>query len=423
MSEPVETQAIGMVAVSAAVPWWKTISKTQWYALLAAQMGWALDAFDVLLYVFALTTIMKEWNLTATQAGFLASVTLFASAFGGIAFGVIADRIGRRNALMATVVIFSLMSGVSGLTQNIWQLALARTLLGLGMGGEWASGALLVSETWPPEHRGKAIGIMQGGWAIGYIFAAIVAGTILPWLGWRVLFFIGIVPALFTVWVRTKVEEPEIWVKSNEEKKQGFSLTQIFHADLIRYTVCCTVIAIFVMFAYWGLFTWLPGFLSSPAEKGGAGLSIVKSSMWIIPTMIGAFFGYTTFGFIADRYGRRPTFAAYLLICAVLVYIYGNTRDATFLLILGPFVGFFGSGYFSAFGAFISELFPTRARGAGLGFTYNVGRMASALAPTTVGFAATKFGVGAALTITAIAFFIGAVSIFLVPETKAVQLE
>jgi len=423
MSEPVATQPSELVAVSATIPWGKTISKNQWYSLLAAQMGWALDAFDVLLYVFALTTIMKEWNLTATEAGFLASVTLFASAFGGICFGVIADRIGRKNALMATVLIFSIMSGVSGLTQNLWQLALARTLLGLGMGGEWASGALLVSETWPPEHRGKAIGIMQGGWAIGYILAAIVAGTILPWLGWRVLFFIGIIPALFTLWVRTKVEEPEIWVKANEEKKQGFSLLQIFRPDLLRYTVCCTIIAIFVMFGYWGLFTWLPGFLSSSADKGGAGLSIVKSSMWIIPTMIGAFFGYVTFGFIADKYGRRPTFAAFLLIAAALVFIYGNTRDATLLLILGPFVGFFGSGYFSAFGVFIAELFPTRARGAGLGFTYNVGRMASALAPTTVGFAATKYGVGAALTITAVAFAIGAASIFLVPETKAAELE
>ena len=411
------------MAVSVPLPWWKTISKTQWYALLAAMMGWALDAFDVLLYVFALTTIMKEWNLTTTQAGFLASVTLFASAFGGIVFGVLADRIGRKNALMATVLIFSVMSGVSGLTQNIWQLALARTLLGLGMGGEWASGALLVSETWPPEHRGKAIGIMQGGWAIGYIFAAIVAGTILPWLGWRVLFFIGIIPALFTVWVRTKVEEPEIWVKTQEEKKEGFSLLQIFRPDLIRYTVFCTFIASFVMFAYWGLFTWLPGFLSMPVEKGGAGLSMVKSSLWIIPTMVGAFFGYISFGFIADKFGRRPTFAAYLIICSVLVYIYGNTRDVTLLMILGPFVGFFGSGYFSAFGAFISELYPTRARGAGLGFTYNIGRMASALAPTTVGFFAGKFGVGAALTITAVAFFVGAVSIFLVPETRAVELE
>ena len=411
------------IAVSVPVPWWKTVSKTQWYALLAAMMGWALDAFDVLLYVFALTTIMKEWNLTTTQAGLLASVTLFASAFGGIVFGVLADRIGRKNALMATVLIFSIMSGVSGLTQNIWQLAIARTILGLGMGGEWASGALLVSETWPAEHRGKAIGIMQGGWAIGYIFAAIVAGTILPVFGWRVLFFIGIVPALFTVWVRTKVEEPEIWVKTQEQKKEGFSLLQIFRADLIRYTVFCTFIASFVMFAYWGLFTWLPGFLSMPVEKGGAGLSMVKSSLWIIPTMVGAFFGYISFGFVADKFGRRPTFSAYLIICSVLVYIYGNTRDVTLLMILGPFVGFFGSGYFSAFGAFISELYPTRARGAGLGFTYNIGRMASALAPATVGFFAGKFGVGAALTITAVAFFIGAVSIFLVPETRAVELE
>ena len=254
-------------AVGVSLPWWKEIDEKQWYALLAAQMGWAVDAFDVLLYVFALTTITKEWNLTATQAGFLASVTLFASAFGGIAFGVIADRIGRRNALMATVCIFSLMSGVSGLIQNLWQLAIARTLLGLGMGGEWASGALLVSETWPAAHRGKAIGIMQSGWAIGYILAAVVAATILPWLGWRVLFFIGIVPAVFTIWVRTKVDEPEIWVKCRD-RREPFSLTQIFRPDLLRYTISCTIITSVVMFAYWGLFTWLPGFLSSPAEYG-----------------------------------------------------------------------------------------------------------------------------------------------------------
>lgn len=422
MNEPSGSGAIP-AALGDSVPWWRTITRTQWYSLFAAMAGWGLDAFDVLLYVFAITTIMKEWNLTTTEAGFLASVTLFASAFGGILFGVLADRIGRKNALMATVLIFSLMSGLSGLAQNIWQLALARTLLGLGMGGEWASGALLVSETWPAEHRGKAIGIMQGGWAIGYIFAAIVAGTILPVFGWRILFFIGIIPALFTVWIRTKVEEPEIWVKSHKEEKKGFSFGQIFRSDLIKYTLLCTLISSFVMFAYWGLFTWLPGFLSSPVEKGGAGLSIVKSSLWMIPTMIGAFFGYITFGFIADKYGRRPTFAAYLLICSILVYIYGNTRDATTLMILGPFIGFFGSGYFSAFGAFISELFPTRARGAGLGFTYNVGRMASALAPTTVGWLAASYGLGAGLTITAVAFFIGAISIFLVPETRATELE
>lgn len=407
------------------VPWWKEITPQQWRALWAGQAGWGLDAFDVLLYVFALTTIMKEWNLSPAYAGFLASTTLFASAFGGIAFGVIADRVGRRNALMLTVLIFSLCSGLSGLAQNFTQLAIARTLLGLGMGGEWASGALLVSETWPPEHRGKAIGIMQSGWALGYMAAAVVAGAILPVYGWRILFFIGIVPALYTLWIRRKVEEPKIWLEAKQDIKQSqtLSIVQIFRPDLIRYTILCTLVSSFVMFGYWGLMTWLPGFLSSSADKGGAGLSLVKTSAWIIPMMIGAFFGYISFGFVADKFGRRPTFAFYLFASAILVYIYGHTRDASLLMVLGPLVGFFGSGYFSAFGAFISELFPTRARGAGVGFTYNAGRMVSAMAPTTVGYFATSYGVGGALTITAGAFLAGALAIFLLPETKGIELE
>src|SRR5208283_4828542 len=300
------------------LPWWKQATKKQWYALFAGQAGWALDAFDVLLYVFALTTIMKEWGLSPAAAGFLASTTLFASAFGGIAFGVIADHIGRKKALMLTVLIFSVCSGFSGLAQNLVQLAIARTVLGLVMGGQWASGALLVSETWPAKHRGKAIGLMQGGWAIGYIIAAVVAGLVLPTLGWRVLFFVGILPALLILWIQSNVDEPEIWLKHRAEKKAGtkISFGQIFHADLIRYTLLATLVSTFVMFAYWGLFTWMPGFLSSPIEKGGAGLGIVRSSQWIVPMMIGAFFGYVSFGFFADKFGRRPTFALYLVISA-----------------------------------------------------------------------------------------------------------
>ena len=414
-----------MKSATKAVPWWKAATKKQWYALIAGQAGWALDAFDVLLYVFALTTIMKEWGLTPAAAGFLAATTLFSSAFGGIFFGVLADRIGRKKALMLSVAIFSLCSGLSGLAQNLTQLAIARTILGLGMGGQWASGALLVSETWPPEHRGKAIGLMQGGWAIGYILAAVVAGIVLPAFGWRVLFFVGILPAFLILWIQSKVEEPEIWVKNRDAQKSApkSSFGQIFKPDLLKYTVLATMVSAFVMFAYWGLFTWMPGFLSSPIEKGGAGLGLVRSSEWIVPMMIGAFFGYVTFGFFADKFGRRPTFAAYLIISAVLVYIYGNTRDASTLLLLGPFVGFFGSGYFSAFGAFISELFPTRARGAGVGFCYNVGRCASAVAPIVVGYFAGVYGIGAALTITAIAFVAGAAMIFTLPETKGAALK
>jgi MFS family permease len=186
--------AITVTPSCASVPWWKEVTREQWYALLAGKMGWALDAFDVMLYVFCLKVIMDQWALNPAVAGFMVSVTLFASSFGGILFGVVADRIGRKKALMATVLLFSICSGLSGLAQNLVQLAIARTLLGIGMGGEWASGALLVSETWPAKHRGKAIGLMQGGWAIGYIAAAIAAATILPRYGWRVMFFLGIRP-------------------------------------------------------------------------------------------------------------------------------------------------------------------------------------------------------------------------------------
>jgi MFS family permease len=417
-----------VVPAETTAPWWKEITRNQWYALLAGKIGWMLDAFDVMLYVFCLKTIMDEWHLNPATAGFMVTVTLFASSFGGILFGAMADRFGRKKALMATVLIFSVCSGLSGLAQNLLQLAIARTILGLGMGGEWASGALLVSETWPAKHRGKAIGLMQGGWALGYIAAAVAAAAILPVFGWRVMFFLGIVPALFALWIRTKVEEPEVWVKQRKQEKAapdtkvkgGF--LQIFRADLLRYTLISTLISTFVMFAYWGLFSWLPSFLGSPVAKGGAGLSIVKAPMWMIPLMIGAYFGYVSFGFVADKFGRRPTFAGYLFLSAILVFIFGNTRNATALMVMGPFLGFFGSGYFSAFGAFVSELFPTRARGSAVGFCYNTGRMVSALAPTVIGFFAMSYGVGAALTFTAIAFVLAGLSIFLLPETLGAEL-
>jgi MFS family permease len=415
-----------VIPISPAVPWWREITRNQWYALLAGKLGWMLDAFDVMLYVFCLKVIMDEWHLNPAVAGFMVTVTLFASSFGGILFGAVADRWGRKNALMATVLIFSICSGLSGLSQNLLQLAIARTILGLGMGGEWAAGALLVSETWPAKHRGKAIGLMQGGWAIGYILAAVCAATILPRFGWRVMFFIGIIPALFAVWVRTKVEEPEVWLAQHKKEKAApetrGSFWQIFHRDLVRYTLISTLISTFVMFAYWGLFSWLPSFLASPIAKGGAGMSIVRAPMWMIPLMIGAYFGYVSFGFVADKFGRRPTFAGYLILSAVFVFLFGNTRNPTALMIMGPFLGFFGSGYYSAFGAFISELFPTRARGSAVGFCYNTGRMVSALAPTVIGFCAMKFGVGAALTFTAIAFLLAAASIFMLPETAGTEL-
>ena len=388
-----------------------------------------LDAMDVLLYTFALTTIQKEFQFDSATAGLLASVTLLASAIGGILFGIIADYIGRTKALIATILIYSFCSAGTATAQNLLQLILWRSLLGLGMGGEWSSGSVLVSETWPAEHRGKAIGIMQSGWALGYILAALVSAFVLPRFGWRVLFLVGVLPALLTIWIRRRVPEPAVWnvaQASSVQLSQFFKekLNAIFQPALLRRTLIATLLTSFVLFAYWGLFTWLPGFLSKPLVQGGAGMSIVKTSGWIIPMQIGAFCGYLSFGFISDRFGRKPTFIFYLLTAAVLVPIYGQmARSDSVLLLLGPFIGFFGSGYFSLFGAMLAELFPTSIRATGQGFAYNAGRAFSALAPFTIGQLADLYGIGSALALTSAFFLIGAMMILLLPETRGVTLK
>jgi MFS family permease len=406
-----------------ATPWYAAASREQWKTLIAAQLGWMLDAMDVMLYAFALTAIRSEFSLSSATAGALAAVTLVASAFGGALFGLLADRIGRASALIYSILTYSIFTALTATSGSVWELILWRSLVGLGLGGEWSAGSVLVAETWPPEHRGKAIGLMQSGWAIGYILAAILAAVILPAYGWRVLFFIGIAPALATVWIRRSVPEPRIW-KSRPPVSFSSTFREMFRPPHARNTFVASLLATVVLFAYWGLFTWMPAFLSTPIDKGGAGMSIVRSSSWIIPVQVGAFVGYTSFGFLADRFGRRPVFIVFLLGAGILVPIYGQAaRSETLLLLLGPLIGLFGHGYFSVFGAMLAELFPTRLRGLAQGFTYNSGRALSALAPITVGALADQFGIGTALAVTSAFFVAGAGLITLLPETRGKRLE
>jgi MFS family permease len=255
------------------------------------------------------------------------------------------------------------------------------------MGGEWASGAALVAETWPPEHRGKAMGLMQSSWAVGYGLAAAVTALLLPHFGWRAVFFVGIAPALLTLWIRRRVPEPEIWLRTRGQpsEKASIGLRAVFSGPYRRNALLVTFMNAGTMFAWWGLFTWIPSYLKLPIDQGGAGLTVVGSSVWIIVLTVGQWFGYATFGFIADSLGRRRAYLLYLLAAAVLVPIYGSTRNPTALLFLGPFVAFFGTGYFSGFGAISAELFPTRIRATAQGLTYNIGRVASAAAPFAAG--------------------------------------
>ncbi len=400
----------------------RSITRQQWLTLFAAQAGYMLDAMDVLLFVFAVNVLRDEFHLSASEAGLVGSFTLFASAIGGIAFGVIMDRVGRTKALVWSILIYSLASAGTAMSWNLASLLFWRALVGVGLGAEWAAGAVLVAETWPAEHRAKAVGIMQSGWALGYLLAAAVTGIVLPRWGWKALFLTGILPALFAALLRKRLKEPEIWTNRTAAAKK-IPLSGIFKGELRRRTLLGTLLASVVLFAYWGLFTWIPGFLSAAPERGGAGLSIVKTSAFVVPMQLGAFFGYVAFGWLSDKMGRRPAFVLYVLGAALVTPLYGASRPESTLLALGPVIGFLGTGFFSMFGAMLSELYPTALRGTGLSFVYNFGRGVSSLAPFAVGFAADRYGIGAALGLNSAFFALGGLLIFTLPATSKAELE
>lgn len=401
--------------------WRRRITPLQWRILFAAQLGWMLDAMDVTLYSFALTAVRREFALTGAVAGALAAAPLVTSAFGGMLFGWLSDRYGRARALRWSILAFSAVTGLTATARTLPELLFWRALSGIGLGGEWAAGSVLVAETWPAEHRGKAIGLMQSAWAVGYMLAALLAAAVLPAHGWRPLFVLGLLPAAATLWMRRGIAEPPGW--SPPRHRLTGAVAALFRAPLRRTVLLVAALCSSVLFGYWGLFTWLPAFLASPVERGGAGLSVLQSSGWIIPLQVGAFAGYVTFGIFADRFGRRPAFLAFVLATAVLVPVYGLMgRRAAVLLVLGPLLGYFGHGYYSVLGALMAELFPRAVRTTAQGFCYNIGRALAGLAPVTVGALGDRYGIGAALGMTAVCFVAGAGFMLLLPETRGREL-
>ena len=398
------------------------VDRAAWMALFAAGAGWMLDAADVMLYSFALQQIREEFGLDNARAGLIASVTLLSSAVGGGVAGVLADRIGRVRVLMLSILFYSVFTGLSATARSAEELAFWRVLVGLGLGAEWSAGSVLVAETWPARHRAKAIGLMQSGWAIGCIVAALLSAAVLPMLGWRWLFALGVLPALLVVVIRFGVAEPRVW-RELPAARTPFVRTMAAAPNARRAIVAMAMTST-LLFAYWGLFTWVPQHLSRPAAEGGLGFSLLKSTSWIVAMQCGAFLGYTSFGFFADRFGRRPAFVAFVLGAAIIVPVYAlYARNETVLLVAAPLVGFFGHGYFSVFGAMLAELFLTSIRGAAQGMCYNAGRAASALAPWAVGSIADRQGLGVAIAMTGVLYLIGAMLVLLLPETKGKTIE
>jgi MFS family permease len=426
------TGASGGVAAGAEPTSLRDATPAQWRSLTAAMLGWMFDSMDFLIYVMAIGKLQAYFHFDAATAGLLATVTLVTAAAGGLMFGVVADKIGRVRALSLTIIVYSVCSVGAATSQSVVQLAIWRALLGFGMGGEWAAGAVLVSETWPPSLRNKATSLMQSTWAIGAILAAGLAALafdVLP-LGeeaWRWLFAFGALPALLAWWVRRKVEEPEVWKQNRDAGRlAGNPYKVLFGKELRSRTLLACLLSSLLLFAYWGLFTWLPNILASPVEKGGAGMTIVKSVSFIIPMQLGAFAGYLSFGPLADRFGRRRTFAAFTITAAIIVPIYLRVMTVpSALMILGPILGFVGHGYWSMLGPLLSELFPTAVRASGQGLGYNSGRVMGAAAPYIMGVLAgiPSVGIIAALGLTSLFYVLAAMLVFALPDSSQKALE
>lgn len=409
------------------IGWYGELGGKERRTLWACVSGWGLDAMDVQIYSFVVPALIATWGISRGDAGLIATAALLTSALGGWIAGWLADRIGRVRTLQLSIAWFAGFTFLCGLAQTYPQLFAARALMGLGFGGEWAAGAVLLAETIRPQHRGKALGSMQAAWAVGWGAAAIAAAvcfSVLPEaIAWRALFFVGLTPALLIFFVRRLVDDSEIYTRSKAslaESGDKVSVLEIFRPPLLRTTVLGGLLGTGAQGGYNSIATWLPTYLRTERH-----LSVLDSTGYLAVLIVGSFFGYMTGAYLADGIGRRNTFLVFAI--GAMVVVIGYTMipfgDGA-MLVLGAPLGFFGAGVFSAQGAFYAEQFPTRVRGLGQGFTYNLGRAFGALVPAMIGYLSALMGLGMAIGVFAgAAYGLMAVAAFMLPETKGKVLE
>ncbi|EMF51676.1 MULTISPECIES: MFS transporter [Streptomyces] len=391
--------------------------------------GYALDSYDYFTLPLSMVALTAYFGLDNGQTGLFTTVTLVVSAIGGAAAGVLADRIGRVKALMITVVTYAVFTVACGFAPNYETLLVFRALQGLGFGGEWAVGAILVAEYASAKHRGRTLGAIQSSWAVGWGLAVIVYTTVFSFLdddlAWRVMFWTGALPALLVIWVRRSVEDAPQAAAARERSAEKGSFAAIFRRGtaaspgLLRTTVFAVLLSTGVQGGYYTLATWVPTYL-----KTERGLSVVGTGGYLTFLISGAFIGYLTGGYLTDRLGRRRNIWLFAVLSALCILAYANIPSSadTLLLVLGFPLGFCMSAIFSGFGSFLSELYPSAVRGTGQGFTYNTGRAVGAVFPTTVGFLADSWGVGGALIFGALGYGLAAVALLGLPETRGKEL-
>lgn len=398
-------------------------------ALFAAAIGYGLDGFDLLILSFALSGIIASFGLSDVRAGSLSTITLLGAVLGGIVFGALADRLGRVKVLTWTVIIFAVFTGLSSLAQGYWDLAVYRFIAGIGIGGEFGIGMALAAEAVKADQRARATSWVGVGFQLGVFAAAVVSGPVIAAWGWRALFVIGLFPALFAFVIRRGVEEPETFVRSQQdeggtaEAKDYESFAAKLRALVkdratVKITVALTILTTVQNFGYFGIITWLPNYLSEQMDLG-----VTKGSLWTAVTVIGMLAGILIFGQVADRLGRRPAFWIFQGGAIVSILVYSQLRDPSALLAGGFFMGAFANGMLGGHGALLAEMYPTAIRATAQNVIFNIGRALGGLAPMVIALLAGSLGFGFALALLPLIYVIQFLAMFLLPEKRGVELE
>ena len=421
MTEPTATTNVQATGAS---NWFARMSPRERKTFWACFLGWALDAMDVQIYAVVMPTLIALWHLSKTQAGMLATSALLVSSLGGWIAGILADRIGRAKVLRLTIIWFATFTALSGFTNSYPQLLLTRSLQGLGFGGEWAAGAVLIGEVINKNVRGRAVGSVQSGWSVGYgaavLLFTLMFGILPAEQAWRLLFYVGALPAVAVLWFCRNLEEPEVFRKSKSSTKARSNFWEIFQPPLLSTTFVASLLAMGVLGGNYTILTWLPTYL-----KTVRGLSVLNTGGYLAVNIAGSFFGYVISAHLSDWLGRRRTFALTSGCAIVTIATYTMLPlSPTALLLLGFPLGFFQSGMVAGMGATFAELYPTRVRATGQGFSYNTGRAVGSAVPALVGYVSGFTPLGKAVGMCAMCAYIAVlVATAMLPETRGRELE